>query len=159
MSSQPTSSDTPENPLAITNTADRQAKVVVLLVAVVVLLVLVGVVVFLASNPARTANIRDIVLILSAVGLIVVNLAVGLLLVLLIFRLQLLVRLLITELIPLISEVGQDLRQTARTVRGTATFLSDQVAQPTIRLASFLAGLKGAARAANWKVREHLNRR
>ncbi|MFN3705644.1 MAG: hypothetical protein ACK4WM_06600 [Thermoflexales bacterium] len=159
MSSQPTSSDTPENPLAITNIADRQAKVVVLLVAVVVLLVLVGVVVFLASNPARTANIRDIVLILSAVGLIVVNLAVGLLLVLLIFRLQLLVRLLITELIPLIREVGQDLRQTARTVRGTATFLSDQVAQPTIRLASFLAGLKGAARAANWKVREHLKRR
>ncbi len=153
MSTQPAASDQSDN--RTTASVERKVALVAALVVLLLVAALVGAVLFLAADPARTANIRDIVIILFALVLMLVNVAVGVLLVVLVFRLQELLRFLRAELMPLLSDVSQ----TARTVRGTAAFVSEQVAQPTIRLASFLAGVREAARAANVKVRDHLKRR
>jgi len=122
---------------------------------VLLLAALIGVVAFLAADPLRAANIRDIVIILFAVALTLVNVAIGALMVVLVFRLQELLSFMRRELVPLM----QDVSQTVRTVRGTAAFVSDQVAEPTIKIASIFAGVRQAARAANVKMRERFRRR
>ena len=147
----------PQAPTAPSGVRPVEAKVVGVAAAVIVLLLaaLIGVVAFLAADPLRAANIRDIVIILFAVALTLVNVAIGALMVVLVFRLQELLSFMRRELVPLM----QDVSQTVRTVRGTAAFVSDQVAEPTIKIASIFAGVRQAARAANVKMRERFRRR
>ena len=147
----------PQAPTAPSGVRSVEAKVVGVAAAVIVLLLaaLIGVVAFLAADPLRAANIRDIVIILFAVALTLVNVAIGALMVVLVFRRQELLSFMRRELVPLM----QDVSQTVRTVRGTAAFVSDQVVEPTIKIASIFAGVRQAARAANVKMRERFRRR
>ena len=103
---------------------------------------------FLSSNPARTANIRDILLVLMAFVLIITNIAIAGVLLVLVYRLQDLVRLLRDEIMPMLGNVTS----TVRNVTGTARMVSDSVAKPTIKAASFIAGVKQAARVTRNKV-------
>jgi hypothetical protein len=121
-----------------------------LLVGVVLLAVIVtiGVIWWLAIDPARTANVRDIVIILFAISMILISIVTGALLAVLVYQLQALIRLLRTEIRPLIG----DAKRTFTTVRGTTEFVSDSVAQPAIKVASFIAGLRGMGDALKGKA-------
>ena len=128
---------------------NRKALVIGVIMVIVVLILFIGAIVFLTADHARTANIRDIVIILYAFGSLLMSLAIGILLVLLVYRLQELIGFLRGELVPALHSV----QKTMNTVRGTTTFVSDNVAKPTIRVASFMAGVQQMARSANAKVR------
>ncbi len=84
------------------------------------------------------ANIRDIAIILLALESIIV----GILLIVLILEVRNLARMLQTEIKPMLAS----LNETAATVKGTTTFLSNNVAQPFIRASSVAAGVGGAVR-------------
>lgn len=118
------------------------------------LLVLAVVVVLLMLDPARTANIRDIVIVLFAVALLLINIVIGVLLIVLVFRLQELLGFLRSELVPLIRNASE----TMQTVKGTASFVSDNVARPVIKLAGFTAGVQQVLRATNSRLRSRLRR-
>jgi hypothetical protein len=105
-------------------------------------------------DPLRTANIRDIVIILSAFGGLVMSIVLGVLLVILIYRLQELTSFLRGEIVPMLT----DIETTLKTVRGTTTFVSDNVAKPTIKVASFVAGVQQMAKSANDRVRNRTGR-
>ncbi len=130
-------------------TVNRKAGWVAALVGVFFVLVLGGVVFVLTLDPARTANLRDITIILLMVSLIVINLVVGVLLVVVLFRLQEMISFLRGELAPLL----RDATQTVHTVRGTATFVSDHVARPIIRAAAWVAGAQQFARSLTQRAR------
>jgi len=130
-------------------TANRKAIVIGAIAAFVVLMLLIGAVVLLMIDPARTANIRDIVIILFAFGSLILSVAIGILLVVLVYRLQELISFLRGELVPTLNSI----QSTVNTVRGTTTFVSDNVAKPTIKVASFMAGVQQMAKTANDKVR------
>ncbi len=122
-------------------------KILPVIIAVLVLLMVVGfvgLVWLLTVDRALTSNIRDIVIIMFAF----VNVLIGVCLAVLVFQVQALVALLRNEIKPLLS----DARQTFTTVRGTTEFVSDSVAQPAIKVASFFAGLRGAGKAARNRV-------
>ncbi len=132
----------------------RKAAVIAVILLVVLLALIIVAVWLLASNPARTANIRDIVIVLSAVVLMLTNIAIAGLLIILIYRMQDLVHVLRTEVQPTLSNVAQ----TVRAVTGTARMISDNVAGPTIKAAGVIAGLRQVARTTRRKVNERRER-
>ena len=73
-----------------------------------------------------TARVRDIFIIFMAFE----SLIIGVALVILIVQLALLTNLLQNEIKPIIDSTNE----TVNTVRGTATFLSDNLAEPVIKL-------------------------
>ncbi len=129
-----------------------------IIVAVIFLLLMIVLTVlaiwFLASDPARTANIRDIVLVLMAVTMMLTNIAIAAVLLVLVYRMQDLIHVLRNEIIPTLSNVTQ----TVRTVTGTAKLVSDSVARPTIRAASIIAGLQRVAKVTRKKVSDRRDR-
>ena len=103
---------------------------IVLLVAVII-----GALVFLYTQGENvTARVRDIFIIFMAFE----SLIIGVALVILIVQLALLTNLLQNEIKPIIDSTNE----TVNTVRGTATFLSDNLAEPVIKLNEYLAYLK-----------------
>lgn len=127
----------------------RQAIIIASIVGIISLIILIGFIIFLAVDPARTALIRDIVIVLASIGMLLMTIAIGILMVILIYRVQELIGFLRGELIPVISKIGNSVNQ----VTGTASFMSDNVAKPTIKVASMVAGLQQMAKTANSKVR------
>lgn len=106
---------------------------------VVFIVVTVLIIWFLAVDPRRTANIRDMFII----ALAFVSAAIGVLLAILVWQVQSLIALLRNEIKPMLTNANQ----TVNTVRGTAVFMSDNLTRPAIRAASFLSGLRGVANA------------
>lgn len=89
-------------------------------------------------SSAVTGVLRDI----SIVVLALITIVIGLLLAVLIFQLQSLIVLLRNEIKPILDSANQ----TARTVRGTTTFVSDAVVTPVISAASFASAVRQAIR-------------
>ncbi len=87
--------------------------------------------------------IRDIAIILLALE----SILIGVLLTFLILEVRSLTRMLQTEVKPLLNSVNE----TAATVKGTTQFLSSNVAQPMIRVASVGAGISGAIQSLRRK--------
>lgn len=112
------------------------------LVAAALLVLIFGA---LSADPVRTANLRDIVLIVFAFAGLVMALAIGAILVILTWQVQSLVTLLRSEIKPMLTNVNQ----AVNSVRGTTLLVSDNVAKPTIKIASWLAGLRGVGEALN----------
>ena len=127
-----------------TSTFRKLLPVILGVLALLMLVGFCGLVWLLTIVPERTANIRDIVIIMFAF----VNVIIGVCLAVLVFQVQALIVLIRNEIKPLMS----DARQTFTTVRGTTEFVSNSVAQPAIRVASFFAGLRGAGKAARNRV-------
>lgn len=90
------------------------------------------------AGTAVVSLLRDAAIILAAFE----TLLIGVLLVLLTLQVQALVALLRDEIRPML----EALNDTVATVRGTAEFVSHSVVSPTIRTASFLAGLRQVAK-------------
>lgn len=107
--------------------------------ACVVLVALIGGAIYgLASHPATTEVIRDIFIIVLAL----VTIVIGLFLAILIFQLQSLIALLRDEIKPIL----QSANETASTVRGTTTFVSDAVVTPVITAASYVSAIRHTLR-------------
>ena len=83
--------------------------------------------------------VRDIAIIVLAFE----SLVVGLLLILLIIQMRRLAKLLQEELKPILDSADE----TASTVRGTASFVSNAFVSPLIRAASFISGADRALKA------------
>jgi hypothetical protein len=102
-------------------------------IAVVVLALLTAIGYGLVTHPPFTAVLRDI----SIIVLALVTVVIGLFLTILIFQLQSLTVLLRDEIKPILESAND----TADTVRGTTTFVSNAVVTPMIQVASFVAGV------------------
>jgi len=111
------------------------------LVAGIILLlaVIVGVTIaaFRFPNEARIA--RDLAIIFLAF----LSIIIGLMILLLLYEVTLLILLLRGEIKPLL----ESMNETLNTVRGTAAFMSDNIVQPTIGVASAFAGVRRAMEA------------
>lgn len=117
------------------------------------LALILAIIFLLTQNPALTANLRDIAIIAFAIVGLIMSIVIGTLLIVMIYYLQSLVALLRHEIRPMLV----NLQQTVSTVRGTTTLVSDNIAKPVIKVASFLAGLEGA-RAA-WKAKTNRDKK
>lgn len=79
---------------------------------------------------------RDIAIIVLALESIVI----GILLAVLVIQVIRLVRLLREEVLPILNST----QETVSTVRGTASFMSDHVVQPVVKVSSYAAGARQA---------------
>jgi hypothetical protein len=99
-----------------------------------VVLALLGVAVYFLVQPGTdTARIRDIFIIFMALE----SLLLGIVLIILIIQLARLTNLLQNEVKPILESTSE----TVNTLRGTTTFLSDNLVQPVIKLNEYLAAL------------------
>ena len=123
----------------------------IIVAGLVFIIITVLIIWFLAYDPQRTANIRDMFII----ALAFVSGAIGVLLVVLIWQLQSLIVLLRNEIKPMLVNANQ----TVNTVRGTAVFMSDNLAKPAIKVASFFSGIRGVADAVSARTGTSTRRR
>ena len=99
-----------------------------------VVLVVIGLTLYgLVTHPILTSVLRDI----SIIAMALLTLVIGLFLIVLIFQLQSLIALLRDEIKPILDSANE----TASTVRGTTTFVSDAVVTPMIHIASLASGV------------------
>jgi hypothetical protein len=107
-----------------------------------------GLVYALSANPARTANLRDIIIIVLAFVTLLTNFLTGLLVAVLIYRAQALLGMVQTEVKPVLMQANQ----TMKVVRNTTTLVNENIARPAIRVASLLAGLRRGSKVAQHKI-------
>jgi hypothetical protein len=112
----------------------RGAIVLGVVAFIIVALIIVAAVLLIRSSNETTGRIRDVFIILMALE----SLVIGAALVILIVQLATLINLLQNEVKPII----QSTNETVNTLRGTVTFLSDNLSEPVIKLNAYLAGLK-----------------
>lgn len=111
-----------------------------LIIAGIVVLVLLGLLVTGAvllmqeDQAARTAQVRDVFIIFMALETLVIGVA----LVILTVQLSILINLLQHEIKPILNSTNE----TVNTLRGTVKFLSDNLAEPVIKLNEYIAGFK-----------------
>lgn len=79
---------------------------------------------------------RDIAIIILAVESIVIGILLGLL----VIQVIRLVKLLREEVLPILNST----QETVSTVRGTASFVSDHLVQPVVKVSSYAAGARQA---------------
>ena len=128
--SQPVNPEQPAN-----DQKQRQLMIVLVTVFFLFLIIIISAVVFLLqADTDTTAKVRDVFIIFMALEFIILGVA----LVILIIQLATLINLLQNELKPLIELTNE----TVNTLRGTASFLSDNVSEPVIKLNAYLAGFK-----------------
>ena len=106
-----------------------------ILVAVVILALIIGsIVLLLISAPESVGKIRDIFIIFLALE----SLITGVVLIILVVQISLLINLLQNEIKPILESTSD----TVNTLKGTTTFISNNLVAPVIKLNEYLAGLK-----------------
>ena len=126
-----------------------QIALIGILVVVIVLLVVMCYLLF--NAPGATAIIRDISVIILALESIVVLLLLGVVIGMLWWLIQTLERK-ITPILDSTNETVNNVSETVNTVRGTATFVSDTVVSPVIKVVSYASGVKRAVQTlAKWR--------
>ena len=117
-------------------TAKDRLRIILILVLLFIVLagLIVGTIFLFRQDPADTSHIRDVFIIFLALEMLVVGVA----LVILMVQLATLINLLQHEIKPILEATNE----TANTLRGTATFLSENVAEPVIKMNEYLAALK-----------------
>jgi ABC-type sugar transport system permease subunit len=118
-------------------TEASQKKVLIWLVIVVILVLAglaAGTIFLLRSDVNTTSHIRDIFIIFMALESFIIGLA----LIILIVQLATLINLLQNEIKPILNSTSE----TVNTLRGTATFLSDNLAEPVIKLNETVAVIR-----------------
>lgn len=115
--------------------AQDRRRLILLIAGVVILLGLIIAAAFFLMQPATpTDKIRDIFIIFMALE----SLVIGVTLIILMVQLAVLINLLQNEIKPILNSTSE----TVNTIRGTATFLSDNLVEPVIKLNEYLAGFK-----------------
>jgi heme/copper-type cytochrome/quinol oxidase subunit 2 len=107
---------------------------VIIAVVVVLLLVIVAAVFLLRADNETTGRVRDVFIIFMALESIVLGVAM----IILIVQLATLINLLQNDIKPIIRSTSE----TVNTLKGTVTFLSDNLSEPVIKMNVYLAGLK-----------------
>ena len=106
----------------------------VILGIVILGLIITAAVILLTREASVTSKIRDVFIIFMALE----SLVIGAALIILIVQLAILTNLLQNEIKPILDTTNE----TVNTLRGTATFLSDNLAEPVIALNEYLATVK-----------------
>jgi uncharacterized membrane protein YjgN (DUF898 family) len=112
----------------------------IILAFLIIIAILVGAVlaiIGMVNHPESTENIRDIVIVFMAAEF----LFIGFVLILLVIQLARLTALIRHEVRPILDATNQ----TIGTIRGTTTFLSDNLVSPVIKANSTIAAVKRAA--------------
>lgn len=125
-------SQAPTQPQAVWK--QRLALAGLILIAVLILVAIGFAVVSMIGAPHQTQTIRDIFIIFMAVE----SLIIGLALIILIIQLARLTALLQNEIRPILESTNQ----TLSTLRGTTTFISENLTQPVVKMSSSMAALK-----------------
>ena len=113
----------------------RRRLVYISLGALVLVAALIAAAVFLLQQSTdTTGKVRDVFIIFMALE----SLVMGAALVILIIQLSILINLLQNEIKPILYSTNE----TVNTLRGTAVFLSDNLAEPIMKLNEYLAGFK-----------------
>ena len=139
MSEENTDRISPPIDTSQTTVEGERSQVWIIVAGIVVLLLIIGVVIAIISmvnNPDETETIRDIVIIFMAVE----SLLIGLVLVVLITQLARLTAMLQNEVKPILDSTNE----TINTLRGTTTFLSDNLVEPVVKVNSFVAAFRRA---------------
>ncbi len=113
-----------------------QIWLIVLIAVLIVLLLGVAVFFLFRANPAVTTQIRDIFIIVLSLEFMVLGAA----LVILVIQLAKLINLLQNEVKPILDATTE----TVNTLKGTTSFLSENLVEPVIKLNGYMAGLKKA---------------
>jgi ABC-type spermidine/putrescine transport system permease subunit II len=103
---------------------------------IVLLAVVIGLLAWLVGNPATAEALRDAVIVMIALESIITGVAV----IVLIVQIARLTALLQNEVKPLLEASNE----TLRTVRGTTTFLSNNMVRPVVRLSGAAAAVRRA---------------
>lgn len=109
-------------------------KIIIGLIVVVVIAAFILSIMYLMNPSSPTGTIRDIFIIFMALE----SLVIGVVLVILCIQLAILINLLQNEIKPILNSTNE----TVNTLRGTVTFLSDNLSEPVIKLNEYMAGLK-----------------
>ena len=126
-----------------------QIALIGILVVVIVLLVVMCYLLF--SRPTETEIIKNISVIILALESIVVLLLLGVVIGMLWWLIQTLERK-ITPILDTTNETVNNVSETVNTVRGTATFVSDTVVSPVIKVVSYASGVKRAIKTlTKWR--------
>lgn len=114
----------------------NEAKIGIVVGAVVGVIALIVIIYLLLKYPGTTQTIRDLFIIVLALETFVI----GTLLLILVWQIITLVRLIREELKPMINST----QETLENVKGTTTFISDRVTQPAIKAMSYTSGMTRA---------------
>lgn len=93
---------------------------------------------YMITHPVFTAAVTDIWIIILALVVLVMNVF----LIIMLWQVIRLIDFLLFELKPVL----ESLQETSSTVRGTATFVTDEVSSPIIEASAKAAGVKGSLR-------------
>jgi len=116
---------------------DQQSKAPIALIivgVVIIILIIVAAVLLLRADNDTTGRVRDVFIIFMALE----SLVIGAALVVLIVQLATLINLLQNEIRPIINSTNE----TVNTLKGTVTFISDNLTEPVIKMNAYLAGIK-----------------
>ena len=113
---------------------NRKVAVIATIVVLLILGGIIGAVVGLLNPNTPTDKIRDIFIIFMAFE----SLVIGAALVILILQIASLMNLLQNEIKPILDATNE----TVHTLKGTTTFISENIAEPVIKLNASLAGLQ-----------------
>jgi hypothetical protein len=103
-------------------------------IVLVLAIIVAGVVLLFRADIDTTARVRDLFIILMALE----SMVIGAALIILIVQLATLINLLNNEVRPIIHSTNE----TVNTIKGTVTFLSDNLSEPVIKLNEVLAGIQ-----------------
>lgn len=125
-------------PVAVETEGKSKGPLIGIIIAVIVILglLIAGVVFLFTTDLDTTSRVRDIFIIFMALEFLVVGVA----LIILMVQMATLINLLQNEVKPILNSTNE----TVSTLRGTVTFLSDNLAEPVIKLNATLAGIKKA---------------
>lgn len=115
--------------------ADRVRLILIAIAGILILAGLVIAAIFLFNQgPEVTGQVRDIFLVFMVLEFLVIGAA----LIILIIQLAILTNLIQNEMRPILNAT----LETVNTLRGTTQFISDNLAEPIIKLNEYLAGVK-----------------
>lgn len=130
---------TEREPSADDSGADRRQTLIIAgLIALLVLLIVgaIATATALVSNPEQTETLRDVFIIFMALEFLVIGLA----LIILIIQLARLTALIQNEVQPILESTSE----TAKTLRGTTSFLSEKLVDPVMKFNSSVAAVRRA---------------
>lgn len=121
------------------NAVDEKEKRTAIIGIVVTVVLLVGLFIWglislVLAEPEQTAKVRDIFIIIMAFE----SLVIGAALIILIIQIASLMNLLQNEIKPIMDATNE----TVNTLRGTTTFLTENMVEPVVKLNASLAGLQ-----------------
>jgi cytochrome b subunit of formate dehydrogenase len=112
----------------------RQGILIAVIAAIVLAAIITGFVLLIRAGSETTGQVRDIFIILMALEFLVIGAA----LIILIIQLAVLTNLIQNEIKPILDSTNE----TVNTMKGTVTFLADNLVQPVIRMNAYVAGAK-----------------